>query len=144
VFADAKPPFRCDVCGRPVDVVLANGATNGERAIASHRPVTKAAPTLAALEQLRQLLNVEVVEVPVAAYDAALELLRDFFAIGDRERNSCGLCEMVPNEEGPGYYPLHTDACPVGRARTVAEALDYTDPPAQARALAQLAREASR
>lgn len=126
-----KDPTRCGRCGgklhQPVD--------------AGEAPAP--GPTLAALERLRQLVGVEVVEVPLAAYAAALELLRDLSAAGERDAEVCGLCDKVPNEEGPGYYPEHTDACPVGRARTVAEALDYADPPAQARGLAQLARWAA-
>lgn len=109
----------CLQCRNAYDPVTRGPATwpLSEPARPCDQPSAAPAPSLA---------GVEVVEVPLAAFFAACDLLRDLLDAAELVGERCSLCH---EDEG------HDEDCTVGRARTVRAALDYTDPEAQARAL---------
>jgi hypothetical protein len=74
----------------------------------------------------------DMVEVPLAAFHAALDLLRDLADV-EMEGDGCPLCEALAGCS-------HDADCVVGRAQLVREALDYGEPEAQALAVAALVR----
>ena len=73
----------------------------------------------------------ELVEVPVAAHEAALKLLGKLVDAGEREGDRCVLCNKTHDD---GAW-THANDCPIGHARLVRDALDYSKPRAQAKAL---------